>query len=120
MHGVQDDILSAVDATVSKHIFEHCFNRSAGSLLEGRTVVLVTHQLHVARQADVILSLEKGRLVEYGTPSELMKSSDGVFSRLVRAGELVNSQQPNENESSNARYDEGITGISFTLKRSVC
>jgi len=115
MTGVQDDILSAVDASVSKNIFEHCFNRKAGSLLEGKTVLLVTHQLHVARQADIILSLEEGRLVEYGTPDELMKSSDGVFSRLVRAGEIVNLQQPNESDISNTQYNEGILGKRLLL-----
>lgn len=40
-----DDPLSAVDAHVGKHIFEECVKKE----LQGKSVILVTHQLQVGR-----------------------------------------------------------------------
>ena len=45
--------LSAVDTVVAKHLFDKCIR----GLLGDRVVVLVTHQLHFAIQADKILAL---------------------------------------------------------------
>lgn len=41
-------------------------------LTEGRTTVLISHNLKVARQADLIIYLEHGRIIERGTHQELM------------------------------------------------
>ena len=41
-------------------------------LLEGRTSFVIAHRLSTIRDADVILVLEKGRLVEQGSHEELM------------------------------------------------
>ena len=41
-------------------------------LLEGRTSFVIAHRLSTVRDADVILVLEKGRLVEQGTHDDLM------------------------------------------------
>ncbi|KAL5474368.1 hypothetical protein EMCRGX_G026307 [Ephydatia muelleri] len=57
-----DDPLSAVDAVVAQHIFERCIC----GLLKDRLVVLVTHQLHFAEQADRVLALNDGKMVAYG------------------------------------------------------
>ena len=49
-----DDPLSAVDTAVAKHLFDVCIR----GLLGDRVVVLVTHQLQFALQADKILALK--------------------------------------------------------------
>ena len=49
-----DDPLSAVDTAVAKHLFDKCIR----GLLRDRVVILVTHQLHFALQADKILALK--------------------------------------------------------------
>ena len=50
-----DDPLSAVDTAVARHLFDKCIR----GLLGDRVVVLVTHQLHFALQADKILTLKE-------------------------------------------------------------
>ena len=53
-----DDPLSAVDTAVAKHLFDKCIR----GLLGDRVVVLVTHQLHFALQADKILAINNVNL----------------------------------------------------------
>ena len=51
-------------------------------LLEGRTSFVIAHRLSTVRDADLIVVLEKGRLVEQGTHDELMKRQ-GLYYYLV-------------------------------------
>ena len=51
-------------------------------LLQGRTSFVIAHRLSTIRDADLILVLEKGRLVEHGTHDELMKRQ-GLYYYLV-------------------------------------
>lgn len=48
-----DDPLSAVDANVGRLLFEECIK----GYLRGRTVILVTHQIHFLKAADTIVIL---------------------------------------------------------------
>jgi ATP-binding cassette subfamily B protein len=51
---------------------ERAVKQSMDSLLSGRTSFVIAHRLSTIRDADVILVLEKGRLVEQGSHEELM------------------------------------------------
>lgn len=53
------------------------------------TVIAVAHRLSTIRDADQILVLHHGQLVERGRHSELMAISDGVYQRLVQLQQLA-------------------------------
>ncbi|KAF9961648.1 hypothetical protein BGZ70_008234 [Mortierella alpina] len=75
-----DDPLSAVDAHVGKYLFKNCIMGA----LQGKTRVLVTHQLHVLPQVDYVICMKDGEIIERGTFQELMENQ-GEFSSLMKA-----------------------------------
>lgn len=54
--------------------FKHC------------TVIMIAHRLDSLLDFDRVAVLEKGRLIEFGEPRELLGMSGGAFSRMYRAG----------------------------------
>jgi ABC-type bacteriocin/lantibiotic exporter with double-glycine peptidase domain/CRP-like cAMP-binding protein len=64
---VFDEATSALDTESERAVKENL-----DQLLQGRTSFVIAHRLSTVRDADVIMVLEKGRLVEFGTHDELM------------------------------------------------
>ncbi|KOV71145.1 ABC transporter [Streptomyces sp. MMG1121] len=74
---IVDEPTAALDARAELEAFEK-IRALAGS---GQTVVLITHRLASVRHADLVHVLEQGRLVESGTPQELL-ARGGVYAEL--------------------------------------
>ncbi|KAG5181922.1 P-loop containing nucleoside triphosphate hydrolase protein [Tribonema minus] len=89
-----DDVLSAVDAHVGKHIFERCIT----GVLKGKTVLLVTHQVNMtAPKADrIIVFNTDGTIRETGTYAELTKDGTGHLNESKAAGAGENGGKPAE------------------------
>ncbi|XP_043261450.1 uncharacterized protein LOC122402590 [Colletes gigas] len=73
-----DDPLSAVDARVAKHLFDKCIQE----FLQGKTRILVTHQLQFVKQADMIVVLDRGYVKMQGSYDEL-SNSNSDFADLI-------------------------------------
>ncbi|MXQ98864.1 hypothetical protein E5288_WYG002117 [Bos mutus] len=78
-----DDPLSAVDAGVSRHLFQQCIRRA----LQEKITILVTHQLQYLKDANQILILKDGKMVARGTYSEFLKSEVDIFSLFEKGNE---------------------------------
>ncbi|XP_045508072.1 ATP-binding cassette sub-family C member 4-like [Colias croceus] len=87
-----DDPLSAVDANVGRQLFEGCIN----DYLQGRTRILVTHQVHFLKAADYIIVLNEGGIENMGTFDELATSGK-EFAMM-----LTNLQETKTDESATA------------------
>ncbi len=73
---IMDDSLSAVDMNTEKQILA-----SLRRLREGRTTIMVSHRLSVVRDADWIIVLEDGRIVEQGTHQDLLQMQ-GLYNEI--------------------------------------
>ena len=76
---ILDEATSALDSTTERQIQEALQN-----LVKGRTTIAIAHRLSTLRQANRIMVIERGRLVELGTHDELLKL-DGAYASLHRA-----------------------------------
>jgi ATP-binding cassette subfamily B protein len=64
---------------------ERLVQRALRTILKGRTAVIIAHRLSTVEIADRVLVLEHGRIVEDGSPAELVEGGDGRFSDLHQA-----------------------------------
>jgi ATP-binding cassette, subfamily B, bacterial len=62
------------------------------AVMRGRTTIIITHRLELARRADRVVVLERGRIVEHGTASELLDDADSSFAGLFASGALQAAQ----------------------------
>jgi ATP-binding cassette subfamily B protein len=74
---ILDDSLSAVDTVTEERIL-----RGLKGYMRGRTSVVVAHRVSAVAEADMILVLADGQLVETGTHGELL-SRGGTYARLL-------------------------------------
>ena len=51
------------------------------AVMRGRTTIVITHRLELARRADNVVVLRRGRIVEEGAPAELLMRG-GPFAEL--------------------------------------
>ena len=74
---ILDEATSHLDS-VSEQLVQQALNKAA----RGRTTLVIAHRLSTIREADWIVVLEGGRLVEQGTWDDL-KARAGMFDRLL-------------------------------------
>jgi ATP-binding cassette, subfamily B, bacterial len=73
-----DEATSALDVESEKYIQE-----SIAEMIKGRTTFIVAHRLSTIRMAHRIVVLNKGQVVETGSPAELLKKDNGIYARMV-------------------------------------
>ncbi len=79
------DILILDEATSSLDVeTEHIIQESLSKLIKGRTTLAIAHRLSTLKNADRLIVLDKGRLAEMGTHTELLKKR-GIYYNLVMA-----------------------------------
>jgi ATP-binding cassette subfamily B protein len=74
---ILDEATSALDAE-SEHLVHEALDR----LMEGRTTIVIAHRLSTVRNADRVVVLDQGAVMESGTHTDLMRV-DGLYRRLV-------------------------------------
>lgn len=76
---VLDEATASVDSETDAFIQKMLRTR-----FQGTTLLTIAHRLHTVIDYDVILALDNGKVVEFGTPAELLEKDDnGLFAGLV-------------------------------------
>lgn len=113
---ILDDSLSSVDTQTEKLI-----QAALDTLMEGRTTFVIAHRMSTVRRADMILVMDKGRIVERGTHDELLVKG-GLYKEIhdlqlqlrdtfedeMKEVELIISEKPtHENTIISGRSNSG-------------
>ena len=77
-----DEATSALD-----YESERIIQRNLKEICKGRTVIIIAHRLSTLKDSDAIMVVEKGNIVEYGPPQELVKAK-GLYFRLLQQQQM--------------------------------
>ncbi|KAI8865284.1 ABC transporter-like protein, partial [Ramicandelaber brevisporus] len=78
-----DEATSALD-TQSERVVQDALDAAA----KNRTTIMIAHRLSTIKNADAIVVMHKGEIVQVGTHNELLADVDGMYAELVRAQQL--------------------------------
>ncbi|MCR5847073.1 MAG: ABC transporter ATP-binding protein/permease [Lachnospiraceae bacterium] len=92
---ILDEATASVDTETEKAI-----QNSLRILVKGRTVLSIAHRLSTLREADRLIVIEKGEIVEEGTHDELLEIEDGIFHRLY--------ELQNKSMASNGLWESAV------------
>lgn len=97
-----DEATSALDPEA-----EAIVQKALDSASEGRTTIVVAHKLATIRNADQIVVMAKGQIVEQGTHQSLI-SNDGSYARLVKIQDLQPQEAMDNAEAIDDRAKESL------------
>jgi subfamily B ATP-binding cassette protein MsbA len=84
---ILDEATSALD-NESERLVQDALQK----LMQGRTTLIVAHRLSTIEHADRVIVMDRGQIVEQGSPAELL-ASGGAYARLHHRGEWAPALQ---------------------------
>lgn len=89
-----DEATAAVDSET-----EHLIQEAIERLISGRTTLMIAHRLSTLRKADRIIVVDKGEIIENGSPEELM-AMKGKYYKLVQIQTMADQVKKSKEEEN--------------------
>jgi len=99
-----DDPLSAVDQHVGRHLIDNVLGPQG--LLKSKTRILATNAISVLSQADMIVMIREGRIVESGSYEQVMVAKGQLYQLIVEFG-----KRAEESNEEDTQTDSDVTLI---------
>ncbi|MGX6970433.1 ABC transporter ATP-binding protein [Vagococcus bubulae] len=77
---ILDEATSSIDTLTEQHI-QTAFNK----MMQGKTSFIIAHRLSTIKKADIILVMDKGKIIETGTHNDLLNKQNGAYSSLYHS-----------------------------------
>ncbi|KAL3526001.1 hypothetical protein ACH5RR_014373 [Cinchona calisaya] len=90
-----DEATSALDVESERGVQE-ALDKAA----VGRTTVIIAHRLSTIRNADLIIVVQNGQVMEIGSHDELVEDENGLYTSLIRLQQVEKSYQVANNTST--------------------
>jgi ABC-type multidrug transport system fused ATPase/permease subunit len=74
-----DEATSALDSVSEKLV-----KQALDELMKNRTTIIIAHRLSTIREADKIVVMNKGKIIEQGSHLELTKLDNGLYNHLLQ------------------------------------
>ncbi|KAJ0691615.1 putative ABC-type xenobiotic transporter [Helianthus annuus] len=91
-----DEATSALDAE-SERVVQEALDR----IMVNRTTVIVAHRLSTVRNADMIAVIHRGKMIEQGSHSELVRDPEGAYSQLIKLQEVDSDSESEDQQTDN-------------------
>ena len=110
-----DEATSALDAE-SESLVQEALNRQ----MQGRSVLIIAHRLSTVENADNIIVIDEGKVMEEGSHAELMERG-GVYSKLVYKQLLAGEERRNAKkmDRGNVRVQPAATEEDITSNKKL-
>jgi ATP-binding cassette subfamily C (CFTR/MRP) protein 1 len=108
-----DDPLSAVDQHVGRHLIDNVLGPQG--LLKTKTRILATNAITVLSQADAIIMLRAGKIVETGSYDQVMAAKKNLYQLIVEFGKRVDEPHDEDTDTSSLTLVNNITDDSAVV-----
>ncbi|XP_072749305.1 ATP-binding cassette sub-family C member Sur isoform X2 [Anoplolepis gracilipes] len=85
---VLDEATSALDVATEKSLL-----KAATIAFENKTVIIIAHRAATLLGCDRIIVLDEGKIIEEGSPTDLMQRQNGIFSAMIKTVDQSGEQQ---------------------------